>query len=234
MMGPRHLLTMGLAWAGLLFFPAPSIGQAESDLQAWARGHLSKLQEDEDSLPSTPAVRLERIRAMYFLGVEEGQWAKRAQDSLAALKPALIAESDLDIAHSAYRGALEVVRAKHARFPPNKIKHLNRGSEILDELVARSPENLEVRYLRLASYRFLPFFLSRDDEVKEDLAILSRLLPDHREAFSPTMYAGVAQFVLDQGEDVDAGDRRRLENALQESSRANPFPGGDSDREMRP
>jgi hypothetical protein len=136
------------------------------------------------------------------------------------LKDQTTAGSSEELIIRGYQGAMEVVRAKHSRWPPNKLKYLNRGAEILDELVEEYPEDLEVRYLRLASYRFLPFFLSRDDSVAEDLQVLVADLPGKPEAFSPPVYRAVLRFVLDNG-DLEAEDRTRFELALGSQPLAN-------------
>jgi hypothetical protein len=167
------------------------------------------------------ARRLEQVRAMYFMSVEQSDWVGTVRDSLRALEPRILPDSEAEIAFQAYRGAVDVVRAKHSRWPPNKLKFLNEGARILDDLVARHPDNLEVRYLRLASYLFLPFFLRRDDSVNADLGVLSLELPDHPEAFAPGIYQGVLRFVLETGR-VEGEARARLEEAAEGERRGQP------------
>ena len=183
-------------------------------LTSWARARLTEIASSGPEAEDDMGIRLERIRAMYFLSVEEKDWANRTKDSLRAIREDIPEGTAEEITFQAYRGALEVVRAKHARWPGNKLKHLNRGAEVLDDLALRAPDNLEVRYLRLASYMFLPFFLRRDESVASDLKTLVTNLPDHPEAFSPAIYRAVVQFVLDNGE-LDGADRDRLRGALQ-------------------
>ena len=191
-------------------------------LADWARGYLQGL----DSLPLTVGDdwerSMERVRAMYFLSVEKKEWGERAADTLGVLETRIPVHGDVDAILQAYGGALEVVRAKHSRWPPNKLKYLNRGAAILDGLVDGNPGNLEIRYLRLASYWFLPGFLRRDGSVEADLKVLVADLPDQTQAFSPVVYRGVVRFLLENGDLVDA-DRERLTQAL------NGFPGQDSD-----
>ena len=169
---------------------------------------------------------MERIRAMYFLSVDEGRWAEVAKDSLSALKVNIPSASEEEVTFEAYRGAIQVVRAKHARWPPNKLKHLDRGARILDGLVDREPDNLEVRYLRLASYLFLPFFLRRDDSVAADLQTLVANLPENPGAFSPALYQAVVQFVLENGS-LEEEEKALLEGALGERqpTKLNQSPG---------
>ncbi len=191
--------------------------EAQTALSTWAQLRMEELSasdlQGEQELPG----RLERIRAMYFLSVDEGKWADRAKDSLSAIQSSVPSTSEEEVTFEAYRGALEVVRARHARWPPNKLKHLQEGARILDGLVADNPENLEVRYLRLASYLFLPFFLRRDDSVAADLQTLAVNLPEHPDAFSPHVYQAVVRFVLENGA-LEGEERIRLEHVLEEES----------------
>ena len=161
---------------------------------------------------------------------EQSEWAERAQDSLRTLRKEVPEGTEGAVTVEAYRGALQVVRAKHARMPWNKVKHLNRGAEALDNLVLSHPTNLEVRYLRLASYAFLPFFLRRDDSVASDLEVLVKQLPDHPGAFSPPVYRAVMEFVLEHGEMDEPGkDRFRKALKAKTPNYKLTIQGGDSD-----
>jgi hypothetical protein len=230
--GLRRAVSLGLLSVFALAVPGPVRGQQgeslepdwspgdEPGLADWARAHLDSV----NALPPTdaqeePARRLERLRAFYFLSVEEGKWSDRARDSVVALREAIPPGSQEEVTLKAYEGALEVVRAKHSRWPPNKLSYLNDGADILDGLVAAHPENLEVRYLRLASYIFLPFFLRRDDSVSDDLNVLVSELPLHPEAFSPPIYRGVVTFLLNHG-GLEDEPRERFRQILQEQRRA--------------
>src|SRR5215217_8461973 len=69
---------------------------------------------------------------------------------------------------TAYAGALEVVEARHGFWPRERMDPLKRGLPLLDSATAREPGNSEIRYLRLTSCYYLPFFLGRKGSVKED------------------------------------------------------------------
>lgn len=183
-------------------------GEALSD---WARAYLHRTRATVEN--RTLQDRIEGVRAMYFLSVEEGDWVDIAKDSLSLLMGMVNPETPEEAIIQAYRGAIEVVRAKHSRWPPNKLKYLNQGAAILDYLVDAHPDDLELRYLRLASYRFLPFFLSREGSVAEDLQILVADLPRKPEAFSPPIYQAVLSFVLENGE-LGEVDRIRFQQAM--------------------
>jgi hypothetical protein len=156
---------------------------------------------------------LETVRALYFLSVEDKHWAERLADTLDSALSLHPEASSGRPTLEAYRGALEVVRAKHARWPPNKLEHLKRGSAILDSLAAAHPDDPEVRYLRFASYRFLPFFLSRDETVSTDAQALVSGLQVRPPDLSAAMHRVMVEFVLAYAP-LNHEDRARLARAL--------------------
>jgi hypothetical protein len=196
---------------------ADGVWEESPSLSEWAFEYLHSLEPyAEVASPSpglNPGPEMERLRALYFLGIDNRGWHEKARTFLRALKAHFPPSSEGETLLRAYQGALQVVRAKHSRWPPNKLKHLNSGSEMLDSLVAAHPGNLEIRYLRYASYRFLPFFLRRDDSLASDLTVLAQELPHHPETFSPTVYRGVLRFILDHGE-VSGEEVDRLQTIL--------------------
>jgi hypothetical protein len=189
-------------------------------LHRWAKAYLLEIGEEEaggEILPSS----LERLRAMYFLSVEDRDWARRAEDLLQSLDGRQASGPRDRVTLEAYRGALEVVRAKHARWPPTKLAHLREGMGILDRMVEEEPDNLEARYLRLVSCYYLPFFLKREDSVREDFRVLVGSLPHHPEAFSTAVYRGVVRFVLDNG-DLSAAERDLLQQVIESLGEPRP------------
>lgn len=188
---------------------------AEKDaLRRWALQRLQEVEPGSDRKPSDLPHHpdLERLWALYFLSVEEKEWEKPAVALADSLARNPLPE---DLHVHALGGAIEVVRAKNSRWPPNKLKHLRQGLSVLDRLVEEEPRDPAVRYLRLVSCYYLPFFLEREESVKEDFAVLASVLPDRGDAFSPQVRHAVLRFVLDKGE-VGEPDRTRLEKSLEE------------------
>jgi hypothetical protein len=218
------LLLSGMATLPPLLAQTPeegarSLADGEKNaLRTWAQERLEELEaEPPDASWDFPlGWATERLWALYFLSVEEKRWegpAVALADSLAALQ----LPGDRQI--RALGGALEVVRAKNSRWPPNKMEHLRKGLDILDRLAEEAPEDPAVRYLRLVSCYYLPFFLDRDESVRMDFGVLAALLPEKGEAFSPPVRRVVVDFVLDKGEMTDPV-RTRLEEMLGELSSA--------------
>lgn len=169
---------------------------------------LDELEEVNQALAASPGrvpLLLERIRTLYFLSVDDEARIQEVQADLSTLSHAgrTRAEPELVAIADAYGAAFEVVRGKHAFWPGNKWGHVQTGLARLDDLVATFPHEPEVRYLRLASCYYLPFFFSRGESVEEDLAHLPDLLIQGPGHLSPRAFGRVRDFVLDVAELTD-------------------------------
>lgn len=212
-------------------FSSAVTGEDGLTLSMWARAYLEGAREPPQPGGSVPGARLERVRAMYFLSIDEKAWMDPLADSLEALGRGEGASEADSVTLEAYRGALQVVRAKHARWPTNKLKHLRRGSRILDPLVEDHPDLLELRYLRYASYRFLPFFLSRDEAVAEDRGVLLADLANDPGDLPPTVYRGMVRFLLEHA-GPDPRQQERLDTALRNLPEVDLFGMDSSSRDQ--
>jgi hypothetical protein len=182
-------------------------------LRIWARDYLQELGSGVPTTEGDWDRDRELLRALYFLSVEDKGGLEEARDLLSTLQDRHGEVEEASSTLSAYAGALEVVRAKHARWPPNKLKHLSEGSGILDRLVEEHPSDQEIRYLRFASYAFLPFFLRRDEALGKDTAFLAEDLVRGIPAFPPRMWEAVVSSVLDAGQ-LTQNQRSSLSAAL--------------------
>ena len=131
---------------------------------------------------------LQRVRELYLAGVDNEQ-------AIAEGMAVIEASGSTEPAQEAYRGALIVLKAKHAFWPHQKMNFLREGLPVLDSLVARHPEFVEIRYLRLLSCYYLPRFLGRSDSVRDDLMALRNLLPGAQESFPKPLYQDMVRFV---------------------------------------
>jgi hypothetical protein len=197
----------------LLAFRSPASGQesagremtrAESQaLESWARGLLQEVSESGQlTEPGSGSGALQRLWALYFLSVDHRSRVDDARATAAELQKETL-RSDSAATVRALSAAVEVVRAKHSRWPPNKLKYLRNGMEALDALIQEYPEEPSVRYLRLVSYYYLPFFLDREEAVGEDLTVLSQLLPRGPGAMPAPIYMAAVEFLLEKGEHTE-------------------------------
>jgi hypothetical protein len=149
--------------------------------------------------PDSLGPRWDRLRVLFVLGVKEPEYLDAADKAIADLASRRDSAPETSNLARAYRGAVRVVRAKHGFRPGRKMEHLKAGLPALDSAVASAPDQAEVRYLRLVSGYYLPFFIGRKEEVRQDFAALARLLPGKAGEYPPRWYLSVAGFVLDKG-----------------------------------
>jgi phytoene/squalene synthetase len=193
--------------------------QAREDVAARMRAELGAAEARIRAFPDSAGPRLDRLRVVYALGVSREpllEAAGREADWLAAH-----AEGDrtrLNLIR-AYRGAILVAHAKHGFKLNRKLRLLKEAAPMLDSAVAAEPEGAEVRYLRLVSGYYLPFFLGRRAAVREDFAALGRILPGVTDRFPPRFYLSVAGFVRDEG-DLDRESAARLSRAMETVARS--------------
>ena len=161
---------------------------------------------------------LARLRELYYAAVEDREAIAAAMDEIAALRDAGMARTGSRRASvlDAYVGALTTLRAKHGRWPPDRLRNLHEGLDRLDRAVADAPDVVEIRYLRLMSCYYLPGILGRGASVQDDFDALTRLLPDAPGEFPPQLYRAIVSFVVEHA-DLDAADRAALESAIRTS-----------------
>lgn len=191
-----------LAWAAARAKEPPQAPAADDAMFQEGRRHLEKLGTGGNIAPS-----LERLRTFWFLSVAEDSMLPRARAEWEALRSRRELYPDLE---RAYQGALAVVEAKHALWPPAKLDHLKRAAPLLDSAVARSPNHPEIRYLRLMSCYYLPFFFGRKWSVDADFQALAQLLPQSRGVVPEGLRTEVAKFVLENYAGITPQDRSRL------------------------
>jgi hypothetical protein len=162
---------------------------------------LADLRRADSALAADPGradLRLDRLRILYVLSVKD-EARRHEGEACLAEDPAALGLAPGDPLLQAYRGAFRVLGAKHDLWPPRKLEHLKAGLPALDSAVAARPEHAEIRYLRLVSGYYLPFFIGRGAEVKADFAALARLLPSAHDDYPARWYLGFARFVLEKG-----------------------------------
>lgn len=67
-----------------------------------------------------------------------------------------------------YKGVAEMMQAKYGFNPVSKLIRFKKGKKLIEEAVKKQPDNLEIRFLRLAIQTNLPTFLNYSDNIIED------------------------------------------------------------------
>ena len=87
-----------------------------------------------------------------------------------------------DYMYRAYRAAAIMSLAKFTSFPTDKLRYFYRGKLDIELAIERMPNNVELRFLRLAIQDFIPGFLFYNNQ-NEDLAFLWNNIDNIDEAF---------------------------------------------------
>ncbi len=100
----------------------------------------------------------------------------------------------------AYYGGLQTLKAKHAFNPVSKLSHLISGLNRLEEAVEKSPENLEIRFMRFSILDHVPGFLGYSEEREADKDEICWLLLK-KDYTSPghEIQKGMAEYMLESG-----------------------------------
>ncbi len=109
----------------------------------------------------TYANDLPQIRKDFYLAVNN-------QKAAESLYERLKAKNSADPTVMAYLGSVQAVRARHAFNPYNKIAYLKSGTKILEAAISKSPETLEIRFLRFSLEHYIPSFLGFSKHLETD------------------------------------------------------------------
>lgn len=139
---------------------------------------------------------LEFIRQTFYASVED-------EDELDKLENFLKNNygtnfNNIDPIITAYYGAVEALKGKHAFFPFTKLNYVISSQKILVKAIEMEPESIEIRFIRFSILHHLPGILGYGKERDEDLAKLYYLLlkKDYSEV-SMEIQKGIVEFMLD-------------------------------------
>jgi 15-cis-phytoene synthase len=172
--------------------------------------YLERAEQVAGASPRDPAALLDVVRGRYFLAVEHRDYVETGHRALDHLHKTVPVGSAGELAlRDGYRGALIALQARHGRWPPQRLRDVQRGLALLDDAVARDPGSAEIRYLRLVTGFYLPGLFGRGATVREDFRALAALLPTVSPSARPPAFPAIVRFVLEHG-DLPVADRRRL------------------------
>ena len=137
-------------------------------LAGGCRSHATRGEAGSTSAESVAATdRLAVARTLFYRAVEGDAEALRACGD--ALR-----ECDGDAAKAlAYRGGCTMLEAARAPLPWDKGRLARQGLTMLDDAVARSPQDPEVRFVRGMTSYHLPRFFGRERVAADDLATVA-------------------------------------------------------------
>ena len=99
---------------------------------------------------------------------------------------------------TAYRGALEALRAKHAWMPFNKLAYLDNSKKFFISAIEAAPNDIEIRFLRFSIQSNLPIFLMQSPNIQEDKEMIIKNLEQN--ILDTRFVEVIALFVLKSGQ----------------------------------
>ena len=84
----------------------------------------------------------------------------------------LNAEPNLSPTLLGYKGSTIAMEAKYTVNPLKKLKYFNEGKSLLEKAIKSEPQNIELRYLRLAIQTNIPTFLNYSKNIDSDKILL--------------------------------------------------------------
>lgn len=209
------LILPALGGAGATAAGIPDIGP----IAAVARAEKAVADSALRAAPGDAGLHLRKLRALHTLSVADESALAAARRALSTAERATSGRPETASVWLAYRGAFDIVEARHAVWPPARLKALRRGLDRLDEAVRRAPDDVDVRYLRLTSTYYLPAFFGRGESVTTDFKVLADLLPAVSGVYPSGWYGPLADFVL-KNAPLTADERDRLRQVRAQATAA--------------
>ncbi len=82
--------------------------------------------------------------------------------------------------YQAYVVALQLKKAEYTALPWKKLSIFNKGKKRLNALIAKHPNNIHLRYIRLFIQEHVPSILGYNDCIKEDKTFIQQLLDSNQ------------------------------------------------------
>ncbi len=112
-------------------------------------------------LSSLNLLDLETVRINYEKGVDDEKVCSRM---IALLEK----EKNHSSTYLAYLGGYQSMHAVHAFNPIRKLNTFNQGKKNIEQAILKSPDDVEIRFIRLSVQKKAPSFLGYNTKIKED------------------------------------------------------------------
>ena len=122
-------------------------------------------------------IAIEELRDLFFKSEE----SKHSCEMLTS-RTKEINEESLAI-EMGYKGMAHMMMAKYKKSPFKKLKHFKHGKKWIGLGLAKDPNSIEIRFLRLTVQENLPFFLGYRGEKEEDRSYVTAHLHEVPDGF---------------------------------------------------
>lgn len=129
---------------------------------------------------------------LYYLSTEEEKYLEQSKtcfEGLKTLKPEWITIAE------AYLATLTALKAKYTLWPINKLSYANTALSQLDKCVQKSPQNIEILYLRATLCHNLPALFNRKNTAIQDCKAICKYLKQSEHLYTKEFIQEVVAFV---------------------------------------
>ena len=116
----------------------------------------------------------ENVIAIQKLHDQSADGDKEATDLLISTLESLIKYDPQNQLYHVYLGSAFTLKSRDVFPGPSKLRYLKEGLKGMDAAVKKDPKNCSVRFIRAINNYYLPSFINRRDNAREDFEILLR------------------------------------------------------------
>lgn len=111
--------------------------------------------------------------------VAELEHCEKSEDYCPKFYDVMNLEKDKSVRASAYFGVATMMQAEVYSNPFTKLSYFKKGKKLLEEAIAKSPDDAELRFLRYTVQVEVPGILNYNDAIDEDKAVLDKYIQGH-------------------------------------------------------
>lgn len=124
------------------------------------------------------AQSIKELRSVYIQALMDHEKAEQALEKFKSVE-----EPTANML--AYQGALEAIMTRTTKNVFKKLGHLNDSEASFERAVELAPNDLEVRFMRLAVEHEIPRFLCMSEHIEEDIAFIVKNLGEFNPEYLP-------------------------------------------------
>lgn len=137
---------------------------------------------------------LESARENFYKATEEEEAVDKAISQFQQIKKI---EPDLNGLAEVYIGSLTALKATYTYWPNKKMEWAKKGIAIMDEGLAKDPNNIESLFIYGTTCYYLPFFFEKGKDAENSLLKILDLLEAGRTIPEKELLKNAIQFIID-------------------------------------
>jgi len=112
-----------------------------------------------------------------------------------------------------YKAATQALMADHAWSPYYKIKYVRNAAQLFAEIIKKSPQVTEVRFLRYSMEYYIPRYLNMSGHLQEDRSVILKSLFRYPQSdLDPEIFRRIKDFLLKNDDHLTEQERKQVAN----------------------